>query len=422
MIGGQHTKERMSERLQGCENQPKNRCYLPGTKLLTGGYGTKTLQGNWSEERADAGYYDGKAIVPTHLSKVWTTEYTIMTENARRMAEGHTPVFDQVTLVDIVDRNHRAYPSHQPHLDPQLRQVQEEAFHTTMKTSFKEPQKVKMKEDTYVRPVIGNTPAAQARAIIMRFQRQLLLSMEGRSAFPGNVLRRVRLTLHNNDVVGNGMLNVEETYRGLTEAGLETSKPECIALVRSYDLKGENMLSIARVMDGMRGEEREQRLVVIEKVYEMLKKICADGVVRLHHLVDLVDTGSMSSVERGEVSSSDALNAFMNQWDLPLEGYISFDTFHSFFRDASFEIKTDEEFEVLMRNIWHLSGGNGKHVNTSCRRLNVIHRDGHASLQEVKNDLDIKEGDPNLEERILNNLRLQGITDVSSFSIIPKRK
>ncbi|CBH16722.1 hypothetical protein, conserved [Trypanosoma brucei gambiense DAL972] len=422
MIGGQHKKERISERLQNCQNQPKNRCYLPGTQLLTGGYSTKTLQGNWSEERADAGYYDGKAIVPTHLSKIWTTEYTVMTNHAMKRAQEQAPVFDQATLVDIVDRNHRAYPTHQPHLDPQLPKLKEEAFKTTMRTSFNNPQEVKLREEAYVRPVIGNTPAAQARAIIMRFRRQLLISMEGQSAFPGNVLRQVRLALERNDVVGNGVLNVEETFRGFTEAGVETSIPECVALVRGLDMKGDNMLSIRKVMDEMRGEERDRRYSIIEGVYELLKKLCSNGVVRLHHLVDLIDVDSMESVLNGTVSSADALRAFTTQWDLPLEAHISFETFHTFFRDSSFELKTDQEFEILMRNVWHLSGGNGKNVNTSCRRLNVVHKDGRASVQEVKDDLDIKDDDPNLMERILANLATQGIKDVSSLTIIPKRR
>ncbi|KAH9589350.1 hypothetical protein LSM04_007252 [Trypanosoma melophagium] len=420
MIGGQHTKERLSERLQGCQNQPKNRGYLPGTKLLTGGYSTETLQGNWSEERADAAYYDHKAVLPTHLQKIWTTDYRSMTSNMT--APAGSPVFDQATLMDIVDHKQRAHPAHQPQLDPQHGERIKDFSTTTAKESFRDPRETKHEEDQYVPLVIGRSDTAQAKAVILRFQRQLLLSRHGQSAFPGNVLRLVRLALHRNDTVGEGMLTVEEAQRGFEEASLTTNRAECMALLRAFDVKDNGTISISRVVDELRGELRDRRYSIVEKVYELLKTLCPDGIVRLRRLVDLIDVDSMDTVMNGSVTSSEAHNAFMEQWDLPLDTYISFNTFLSFFRDASFEINSDQEFEVLMRNVWHLSGGNGKSMNTSCRRVRVVHRNGRITYQEVKNDLDIKDNDANITERIIANLALQGIKDVAKVEILPKKR
>ncbi|ORC92497.1 calcyphosin [Trypanosoma theileri] len=420
MIGGQHTKERLSERLQGCQNQPKNRGYLPGTKLLTGGYSTETLQGNWSEERADAAYYDRKAVLPTHLQKVWTTDYRSMTSNATGPVS--SPVFDQATLMDIVDHKQRAYPAHQPQLDSQREEIIKDFSKTTMKESYRDPREAKEKEEQYVPLVIGRSDTSQAKAVILRFQRQLQLSHHGQSAFPGNVLRLVRLSLHRNDTVGEGMLTVEEAQRAFEEATVITNRPECMALFRAFDVKGNGTISIDKIVEELRGELRDRRYSIVEKVYEMLKTLCPDGIVRLKRLVDLVDVDSMDTVMNGSVTSSDAHNAFVEQWDLPLDAYISFDTFLSFFKDASFEIDSDQEFEVLMRNIWHLSGGNGKSMNTSCRRVRVVHRNGRITFQEVKNDLDIRDNDPNITERIIANLASQGIKDVAKIEILPKKR
>ncbi|KAG8348860.1 hypothetical protein TRVL_00329 [Trypanosoma vivax] len=408
----------MSERLQNCQNQPKNRCYLPGTRLLTGGYGTTTLQGNWSEERADAGYYDGKAVLPTHLEKVWTTEHRTMTSNVKDATS--KPVFDQETLVDIVDHKQRAYPSHQPHLDPHYEQVLQERFKTTMQTTFKNPQEVRRQEEVTVGTVIASTANAQAKVVILRLQKQLLVSRYGQSAFPGNVLRELRIALQRNDMGKQGMVNVEEAFRALSEVGLQASVPECTALVRAYDTKGDGTLPIGVFMDEMRGESRERRLCLVEKVYELLKKLCPSGIVRLRNLAELVDLESMRAVMNGTCAVSDAHEAFVRQWDASLDTYIGFERFLSFFRDVSFEIASDQEFELLMRDIWHLSGGNGNSANTSCRRVRVVHKNGRITTEEVKNDLDIRDSDPNVMERILANLASQGIRDVSKLEVLPK--
>ncbi|RNF26484.1 calcyphosin [Trypanosoma conorhini] len=418
MIGGQHTKERLSERLQDCQNQPKNRGYLPGTKLLTGGYSTRTLQGNWAEERADAGYYDGEAALPTHLASVWTTDYRTMTGNVSGTVS--RPVFDQATLMDIVDRKHRAYPAHQPHLDQQHATLMQERFKTVTGETYTNPEETKRREELYVPPIIGRTPTAQAKAVILRFQRQLLLSRHGESAFPGNILRQVRLSLERSDTVGEGMLTVEEAQQAFAEASLTTNRPECVALVRAFDLKGDGTVSIAKIMEELRGELRDRRYSLVEKVYEMLKGFCPDGILRLQRLVELIDVDSMNAVISGRVTSSRAHGAFVEQWDLPNEAYISFETFLVYFMNASFEIDSDQEFEVFMRNVWHLSGGNGKSMNTSCRRVRVVHRNGRITTEEVKNDLYIKDGDPNMMERIIENLASWGIKDVARAEVLPR--
>ncbi|KEG12597.1 calcyphosin [Trypanosoma grayi] len=420
MIGGQHTKERFSERLEGCQNQPKNRGYLPGTKLLTGGYSTGTLQGNWCEERADAGYYDNKAVLPTHLANIWTTEYRTMTEGTKGAPA--PPVFDQATMVDIVDHNFRAYPAHQPHLDPQRDAVIQERCKTIMRETYRMPEDARRQEEQHVPPVIGSSPTAQAKGVIIRFQRQLLLSRRAESAFPGNVLREVRLALQRNDTAGDGMLTVEEAQRGFEEAGLTASIPECTALVRAYDLKDNGTVSIDKIVEVMRGELRDRRYSIVEKVYELLKKLCPDGIVRLQRLVELVDVDSMNSVKNGTVTSACAHNAFAEQWGLPSNAYISFETFLSYFMDASFEIGSDQEFEVLMRNVWHLSGGNGKSMNTSCRRVRVVHNNGRITTEEIKNDLDIKDSDANMMERILANLVSQGIKNAAKVEVLPNKE
>ena len=41
----------------------------------------------------------------------------------------------------------------------------------------------------------------------------------------------------------------------------------------------------------------------------------------------------------------------------------------------------------MIRNAWHISGGEGWCANSSCRRVLVTHNDGHQTVEEIKNDI-----------------------------------
>ena len=55
----------------------------------------------------------------------------------------------------------------------------------------------------------------------------------------------------------------------------------------------------------------------------------------------------------------------------------------------------------MIRNAWHMSGGEGWCENTTCRRVLVTHEDGKQTVEEIKNDLGIAADD---EEAMKANL------------------
>ena len=82
-------------------------------------------------------------------------------------------------------------------------------------------------------------------------------------------------------------------------------------------------------------------------------------------------------------------------------------------QDISCGIDNDEYFELMMRNAWHISGGEGAAANTTCMRVLVTHTDGSQTVEEVKNDLGIRFGDV---EAVVARLNTQGITDIKEVS------
>lgn len=459
MIGGEHKKERFSERLAGAQNQPKNRGYLPGTAPMTGGYTSTTLEGNWFEERSDAGYYDGKAVLPTSREKYWTTTYRELTSDAARRAKKEEAQFDQTTLMEIVDHTKSSYPGHQPHVDPQQAATLKSTFTTTSRETYRPPSLMSagaagsvsgstgcgsaaLRRSTVVSAAMGSAQkpittcavvgggggaggaaAIQASAVLARLRRQLFTRLPGLSAFPGNVARTVRHALRAcSTAAAHDRVNVQELEEGLVNAGLDVTAVECTALVRYFDRIGDGSAPVEDVVCALRGEWSEHREQLCKRLYAFLETVCEDHVVRLRQLADLVDVHELESVKEGLASPEEARESFAAQWDLPTDdAFIRLDTFLLFFADASSEIAEERVFEKWLRNTWHLSGGAGKSANTSCRRVRVVHRNGRVTTAEVVNDLTIRAGDGvDVDAMILANLVQQGMKDVKSFEVLPR--
>jgi calcyphosin len=60
----------------------------------------------------------------------------------------------------------------------------------------------------------------------------------------------------------------------------------------------------------------------------------------------------------------------------------------------------------MIRNAWHISGGEGWSANSANRRVLVTHADGRQSVEEIKNDMGLRQGD---QAGAIARLRAQGV-------------
>jgi hypothetical protein len=58
--------------------------------------------------------------------------------------------------------------------------------------------------------------------------------------------------------------------------------------------------------------------------------------------------------------------------------------FCQYYGNVSSSIDSDDYFELMIRNAWHISGGEGWCANSSCRRVLVTHKDGRQTVEEIK--------------------------------------
>jgi len=82
-------------------------------------------------------------------------------------------------------------------------------------------------------------------------------------------------------------------------------------------------------------------------------------------------------------------------------------------QDISAGIVEDKMFELIMRNSWHISGGQGEAANSSNLRVMVTTTSGEQKVVEVKDDLGVRYKD---QDRIIAMLKAQGCNDIAKIS------
>jgi len=106
----------------------------------------------------------------------------------------------------------------------------------------------------------------------------------------------------------------------------------------------------------------------------------------------------------------------MNNWQLADKKHldsVTLDDFIEYYDWVSSSIDRDDYFELMIRNAWHISGGEGWSANTSNLRVLVTHQDGHQTVECIDNDLGLKRDDM---AEIKRRLKTQGI-DAKAISL-----
>lgn len=106
-----------------------------------------------------------------------------------------------------------------------------------------------------------------------------------------------------------------------------------------------------------------------------------DGVVKLDDISQTYDVSFHPKFKSGEMSKDDILRDFMAQWDTQKkDGVVTQEEFIDYYKDVSASIDKDDYFELMIRNAWHLAGGEGACANTSIPRELQTDADGNQTV------------------------------------------
>jgi Ca2+-binding EF-hand superfamily protein len=137
------------------------------------------------------------------------------------------------------------------------------------------------------------------------------------------------------------------------------------------------------------------------------------GIIEVNDIQAKYNCDKHPDVISGYKTKDQIFREFLDTFDGgEKDGKVYPNEFLRYYANVSASIDDDDYFELMIRNAWHMSGGEGWSANTTCRRVLVTHADGRQTVEEVKNDLGIA---ANNVEAIRANLHAQGITDTQGI-------
>lgn len=185
------------------------------------------------------------------------------------------------------------------------------------------------------------------------------------------------------------------------------------ALFAFFDRDGAGMISYDEYIRAVRGDMNHFREGLVMKAFKTLDT-SRNGVITMDEIAAKYNVYQNPDVKKGKVSVDEAFKVFMDNFDLDANGEISEKEFLEAYQWVSASIDSDDYFELMMRNAWHMSGGEGWCENTANLRVLVTFYHGGQEVIEVANDLGLDKYD---NRQLIQRLREQGVQDISKVEL-----
>lgn len=201
-------------------------------------------------------------------------------------------------------------------------------------------------------------------------------------------MRNFSRTIRIMDRSGDGSLSQAELKSGIQRYGIDVTEKEAADLFAQLDRDGNGRVSITEFLRGVRGRMNTRRRALVKEAYAALDKN-GDEAVTLAELSRIYDVSRHPSVLSKERLAADVLRDFASAWDKNGDGVVTLAEFMDYYDDVSAGIDHDDAFELMIRNVWHISGGEGWCANTTCRRVVVTLEGGNQVVRELPNDIGV---------------------------------
>jgi Ca2+-binding EF-hand superfamily protein len=259
-----------------------------------------------------------------------------------------------------------------------------------------------------------------------------------------DLIRKVRDELHSRGARGiigiqrkfrvidddkNHLLSLNEFTKAMKETNLGLSQDEISALFKYFDSDSNGSIDFEEFLQGVRvsyyfvfalllflihfsssfsqGPVSDKRKKLILLAFSMLDKN-GNGELEPDELINRYDASKHPDVMRGFRTEEEILREFLETFEVGgiKDGVVTQQEFINYYTNISSSIDDDDYFELMIRNAWHISGGEGWSANSANRRVLVTHEDGRESVEEIRSDLGLKAND---KEGMMSRLRNQGV-------------
>lgn len=216
---------------------------------------------------------------------------------------------------------------------------------------------------------------------------------------------------------GNGQLEFSEFSKVVAEHAMHWAPLQIRAVFDAFDSDKSGTISYNEFLVGVRGPMNERRQQLALSAFEVFDSD-KSGTIDMKDIEAKYDASRHPDVISGRRTAAEVLREFLDTFDsYDKDGKVTPLEFLNYYNNVSASIDSDDYFELMIRNAWHISGGEGWCANTSCRRVLVTHVDGRQTVEEIKNDIGMRIDNV---AAMTANLAVQGITDVVSIDATGK--
>lgn len=212
----------------------------------------------------------------------------------------------------------------------------------------------------------------------------------------------------------NGTLDIQEFTKVINEHKLGWTAAQIKLVFDRFDDDKSGSITYDEFLFAVRGALNERRKGLVLLAYQRLD---ADksGSVDIHDISQKYNAKKHPEVIAGKRTEESVLREFLDTFDTEeKDGVVTLREFEKYYGNVSSSIDDDDYFELMIRNAWHISGGEGWCANSSCTRVLVQHTDGRQTVEEITDDLGM---DPKDKDAVLANFAAQGITDVEFYEL-----
>jgi len=183
---------------------------------------------------------------------------------------------------------------------------------------------------------------------------------------------------------GSKKLDIGEFTKAINEHALGWTVSQIKIVFDFFDTNKDSFVDFDEFLVGIRGHLNERRAQMVLMAFQLLDAD-GSGVIEVNDIEGKYNTDKHPDVIAGKRTKEEVLREFLDTFDsIDKDGKVTPDEFIKYYEGVSASIDDDDYFELMMRNAWHISGGEGWCANTSCLRVLVGHTDGRATVEEVK--------------------------------------
>jgi len=157
----------------------------------------------------------------------------------------------------------------------------------------------------------------------------------------------------------SGSLDADELKAGLIRYGLPLDDEDIETLIDVVDNDGNGTIDYNEFLRALRGDLSARREQMIWMAFDVMDKD-GSGVIDVGHAINVFNASQNPDVISGRVSEEECLKQFLGHFEgVEKDGVVTRDEWIEYYRNVSASIDEDDYFELMMRNTWHITGGEG---------------------------------------------------------------